>query len=170
MLWLAWLLSWTVRLPWNVRPAPTLVATSLKAGKKLRKIKSTYQKSMTISFRTVRTLFRWLYSYFLAVDANFRLKLKSRGITDPGVGSGWSYFVENQKYIEHVSQETSEEEVNPFVRPLINFAHFFSGCWLWFRFPCRQPGERQVLEGLRLVWCCRLRVCTAFSRSKEWGW
>ena len=54
----------------------------------------------------------WLYAVFLAIDAKFRMKLKSRGINDPEVGSGWSYFVENQKYIEHISQKTVEKEVS----------------------------------------------------------
>ncbi|KAF9782109.1 hypothetical protein BJ322DRAFT_1009547 [Thelephora terrestris] len=55
---------------------------------------------------------RWLYSLFLAVDANFRLKLKDRKIHDPEIGSGWAYFVENKKYIEHVSQITNSIEVS----------------------------------------------------------
>ena len=61
---------------------------------------------------------RWLYSLFLAVDANFRLKLKERGIEDPDIGSGWAYFVESRRYIEHlsqntdVSQKTSDVEVS----------------------------------------------------------
>ena len=54
---------------------------------------------------------RWLYSYFLAVDGNFRLKLKNRGIKDPELGSGWSYFVENSEYIQHISESTTDTEV-----------------------------------------------------------
>ena len=71
---------------------------------------------------------RWLYACFLAVDGNFRLKLKSRGINDPEIGSGWSYFVENKNYMQHISENTIETEVRPnfafrlqslhFVRPL----------------------------------------------------
>ena len=57
---------------------------------------------------------RWLYAAFLAVDANFRMKLKNRCINDPETGSGWTYFVENQRYTEHVSQKTHEKEVSPF--------------------------------------------------------
>ena len=56
--------------------------------------------------------YRWLYSLFLAVDANFRLKLKDRKIKDPEIGSGWAYFVENSQYIEHVSQKTNGVEVS----------------------------------------------------------
>jgi len=55
---------------------------------------------------------RWLYSCFLAVDANFRLKLKSRGINDPETGSGWSYFVESTQYSKHISEKTIETEVS----------------------------------------------------------
>ena len=57
---------------------------------------------------------RWLYSLFLAVDANFRLKLKDRKIKDPEVGSGWTYFVENGKYTKHVSQAVHDVEVSSF--------------------------------------------------------
>ena len=57
---------------------------------------------------------RWLYSLFLAVDANFRLKLKDRKIKDPEIGSGWAYFVENNQYIKHVSQKTEDVEVSNF--------------------------------------------------------
>ena len=53
-----------------------------------------------------------MYSCFLAVDANFRLKLKSRGICDPEIGSGWSYFVGNEQYNKHISQKTIETEVS----------------------------------------------------------
>ncbi|TDL16540.1 hypothetical protein BD410DRAFT_816721 [Rickenella mellea] len=42
----------------------------------------------------------WMYMLILAVDANFRLKLKDRGIKDPELGSGWAYFVETKKYQE----------------------------------------------------------------------
>lgn len=59
--------------------------------------------------------FRWIYAQFVAVDANFRLKLKNRGVDDPELGSGWSYFVENSKYTAHVSRKNlDEEEVSTF--------------------------------------------------------
>ena len=69
-------------------------------------------------------LSRWLYTCFLAVDANFRLKLKRRGIIDLEFGSGPSYFVENKRYIEHVSKyKAVETEVSPVRYPTIHFAH-----------------------------------------------
>ncbi|KAG2358630.1 hypothetical protein BDR07DRAFT_1452640 [Suillus spraguei] len=43
---------------------------------------------------------QWLYSLFLAIDANFRLKrrLVSNDIKDPGLSPGWGYFVEEGQY------------------------------------------------------------------------
>ncbi|KAG1854315.1 hypothetical protein C8R48DRAFT_609911, partial [Suillus tomentosus] len=43
---------------------------------------------------------RWLYSLFLAIDANFCLKcrLVSNEIKDPGLSPGWGYFVEEGQY------------------------------------------------------------------------
>ncbi|TFK59939.1 hypothetical protein BDN72DRAFT_780066 [Pluteus cervinus] len=48
---------------------------------------------------------QWLYRLFLAMDANFRLKRRDNKITedaDPSLGDGWSYFVENEPYMEHI--------------------------------------------------------------------
>jgi len=43
---------------------------------------------------------RWLYSGFIAIDANFRLKRKnvSNDATDPSLSHGWAYFVEDAEY------------------------------------------------------------------------
>ena len=51
-----------------------------------------------------------IYAQFIAIDANFRLKLKNRQISDPELGSGWSYFVENSAYARHVEKNIDEEE------------------------------------------------------------
>lgn len=42
-----------------------------------------------------RLFIRFLYSLFVAMDANFRLKRKniSSDAVDPGLSKGWSYFV-----------------------------------------------------------------------------
>jgi hypothetical protein len=53
-----------------------------------------------------------LYSLFIAIDANFRLKLKSRGIKDPELGSGLAYFVNNAKFEEHLGNQIDEENVS----------------------------------------------------------
>jgi hypothetical protein len=55
---------------------------------------------------------RWMYAQFIAVDANFKLKLKNRKINDPELGSGWSYFVENSAYTNHVADNTQDQEVD----------------------------------------------------------
>ena len=57
-------------------------------------------------------LFRWLYSLFLAMDANFRLKLKSRGIQDPELGSGLTYFVNNEKFDSHLQNHVGEDNAS----------------------------------------------------------
>ena len=55
---------------------------------------------------------RWLYSLFVAIDANFRLKLKTRGIKDPELGSGLAYFVNAAKFRAHLKSQVDEEEVS----------------------------------------------------------
>lgn len=56
-------------------------------------------------------MLRWLFALFIAVDANFRLKLKARGIRDPEIGSGWTYFVEQLEYEKHVRKHWDEKDV-----------------------------------------------------------
>ena len=74
------------------------------------------------------------------MDANFRLKLKRRGINDPEVGSGWSYFVESAAYGEHISRATVEKEVSLFELSFGHFPDVLQGCWLRFRFPRCKSG------------------------------
>ena len=66
---------------------------------------STLQRSMIVRCR-------WLYSLFIAMDANFRLKLKTRGIKDPELGSGLAYFVNAPKFEAHLKNHIEEEEVS----------------------------------------------------------
>ena len=63
------------------------------------------QHSMTIPRR-------WLHSLFVAIDANFRLKQKTRGIKDPELGSGLAYFVNTTKFEAHLKSHTEENEVS----------------------------------------------------------
>ena len=62
---------------------------------------------------------RWLYSLFIAMDANFRLKLKSRDIQDPELGSGLAYFVNNAKFEAHLKNHIGEDNasISPFCCP-----------------------------------------------------
>ena len=55
---------------------------------------------------------RWLYSLFVAIDANFRLKLKSRGIKDPELGPGLAYFVNTPKFEAHLKDHVGEDDVS----------------------------------------------------------
>lgn len=55
---------------------------------------------------------RWLYAQFIAVDANFKLRLKNRKINDPELGPGWSYFVEDSAYTHHVANKQYDKEVS----------------------------------------------------------
>ncbi|EIW81309.1 hypothetical protein CONPUDRAFT_55437, partial [Coniophora puteana RWD-64-598 SS2] len=57
---------------------------------------------------------RWLYSLFVAIDANFRLKRKdhSKTASDPPLGSGLSYFVKDgpyQDWLTSSAQDTQEK-------------------------------------------------------------
>ncbi|KAG1844382.1 hypothetical protein F4604DRAFT_1596194 [Suillus subluteus] len=55
---------------------------------------------------------RWLYSLFLAIDANFRLKRRfvSNNIKDPGLSRGWGYFVEEQQYKAYLHDHADEAQ------------------------------------------------------------
>lgn len=47
------------------------------------------------------------------MDANFRLKSKDRSIkTDPALGSGLAYYVEEEKYQEYISTCSDQTEVS----------------------------------------------------------
>jgi hypothetical protein len=54
---------------------------------------------------------RFLYTLFLAADANFKLKGKDRGINDPELAPGWASFVEERRYQEHIMQYVDQTEV-----------------------------------------------------------
>ena len=45
------------------------------------------------------------------MDANFRLKLKDRGIVDKVIAPGWAYFVREDAYLDVVKNARVEDEV-----------------------------------------------------------
>ncbi|KAJ6498612.1 hypothetical protein DFH09DRAFT_1336611 [Mycena vulgaris] len=55
---------------------------------------------------------RFLYSLFLAIDANFRMKRKqvSSEAADPGLNHGAAFFSEVKKYMSHVRKHWDEEQ------------------------------------------------------------
>ncbi|TFY54862.1 hypothetical protein EVG20_g9538 [Dentipellis fragilis] len=54
---------------------------------------------------------RFLYALLLAIDANFKLKLKSHGYLDLELAPGWSYFVPEGRYQKHLASNEDEEEM-----------------------------------------------------------
>ncbi|KDQ33848.1 hypothetical protein PLEOSDRAFT_1073975 [Pleurotus ostreatus PC15] len=54
----------------------------------------------------------WLYTLFLAIDANFKLKSKSRGLEDVELDPGWSYFVNDARYKAHLLKHSDQPEIN----------------------------------------------------------
>ncbi|KAF8170553.1 hypothetical protein BJ912DRAFT_933216 [Pholiota molesta] len=56
--------------------------------------------------------FQFLDTLFISIDANFRLKRKnvSSHDSDPGLSKGYSYFVEETRYREHLKNYISEKE------------------------------------------------------------
>lgn len=60
---------------------------------------------------TLLYLCRWLYTLFLAIDANFKLKSKSRQLNEFELGPGWSYFVASAPYQKHLASFVGEPEV-----------------------------------------------------------
>ena len=102
---------------------------------------------------------RWIYAQFIAIDANFKLKLKNRRINDPELGSGWSYFVENSAYTSHVAKNPHQEDVRisiPLTISLIRgyFLMPSLGYELRQRISRRQPSEFTWWKGLYCDRCC----------------
>ena len=54
---------------------------------------------------------RHYYSFKIAVDGNFKAKLKNRNLLAVPLQDGWSYFVPDGPYSEHVKKFGSEPEV-----------------------------------------------------------
>ncbi|KAI0055075.1 hypothetical protein BV25DRAFT_1816134 [Artomyces pyxidatus] len=55
---------------------------------------------------------RWKYALILAVDANFKLKLKKRkNAKDVQLCDGWAYFVADREYKAHLAVHTDEAEL-----------------------------------------------------------
>lgn len=48
---------------------------------------------------------------FLAVDANFKLKRKNRGIEDLELAPGWASFVEESRYQDYIKNYVDQPEV-----------------------------------------------------------
>ena len=62
-------------------------------------------------FNNLVLICRYIYTQFLAVDGNFKLRLKDRGIADPELAPGWAYFVEEEKYQAFLKDYVDQPEV-----------------------------------------------------------
>ena len=63
----------------------------------------------------------WLNTLYLSIDANFKLKQKERGFSDPPLSNGLAFMVQNGKLQEHLTQcETKKltSEARSFIYPL----------------------------------------------------
>lgn len=60
---------------------------------------------------TTHSLFRYLYTLFVAVDANFKLKGKDRKLDDVDFVPGTGIFVEDGAYQEHIKAYVEQPEV-----------------------------------------------------------
>ncbi|KAG9219942.1 hypothetical protein CCMSSC00406_0006855 [Pleurotus cornucopiae] len=54
----------------------------------------------------------WRYTLFLVIDANFKLKSKSRGLEDVELNPSWSYFVNDAGYKAHLLKHFDQLEIN----------------------------------------------------------
>ncbi|KAH6886031.1 hypothetical protein BKA70DRAFT_1465400 [Coprinopsis sp. MPI-PUGE-AT-0042] len=54
----------------------------------------------------------FIYTLFLAMDANFKLKGKDRKLTDLEMTPGWSYCVNEHKYQHHLLEFADEAEIS----------------------------------------------------------
>jgi Kyakuja-Dileera-Zisupton transposase len=62
----------------------------------------------SLEYTLKRQQSRWVYTLFLALDANFRLQREdvSSDKADPGLSKGYSYFVEETKYKAHLKEHS----------------------------------------------------------------
>jgi hypothetical protein len=137
-----------VRLPLNARPVPMTAATSQTIGVQRQ------QQSCT-SFRVVFKLVliqlyhSWLYTLYVAMDANFRLKLRDRQIkNDPELGPGWAYCVNEKSYQEEMEQYGDQTEV--FV--LYSILIIANNCYrLATASPTSMPSTTPIHDSLKTV-------------------
>jgi hypothetical protein len=62
---------------------------------------------------TLISYISWIYTLYLAMDANFRLKLRNRHIkNDPELGPGWAYCANEKHYQNEMDQYGDQTEVS----------------------------------------------------------
>ena len=97
-----------------------------------------------------------MYSLFVAIDANFRLKLKTRGIKDPELGTGLAYFVNVPKFEAHLKSHVEEGEVSVYNSFVVRRrTHTLKARDVWDRVPRGQPSKFEAVDGFHRVRCGR---------------
>jgi hypothetical protein len=101
-----------IECPACPRPGVNLPDDWGKAPPELRWVLINLHRPHLLTF----LLCRFLYILFLAFDACFRLKRRmvSSDLRDPGLGTGWAYFVENEPYRQYLLSVTDQKEVRAF--------------------------------------------------------
>ena len=80
---------------------------------------------------------------YLSMDANFKLKQKERGFSDPPLANGFAYLVSNKTLLEHLAQCDGSKALKDEVISLFNIHHLLfpdslQGCHVWLILPCDQ--------------------------------
>ena len=101
-----------IQLPVNLQLNALLVLTLTRISRRAG-IKAPQMFCMSIYFyeHTFYITFpSWLYTLFLMIDGNFKLKLKDKGISDAFLGSGWAYFVNNEKFQAYLQDHADDDQ------------------------------------------------------------
>ena len=64
---------------------------------------------LALTLPMLTAMSRWLYTLFIMVDANFKLKLKDKGIPDAHLGSGWAYFVKDDEFESYLQAHSGDQ-------------------------------------------------------------
>jgi CxC2 like cysteine cluster associated with KDZ transposases len=68
-------------------------------------------KQLILKLNDTNYTFRFLYILYIAVDANFKLKGKERGLKDVELMPGWAYFVREAEFQAHIANYIDQPEV-----------------------------------------------------------
>lgn len=96
--------------PWYAPHVLNLVGTCLPTGVRALRTNGMSCIAAMLDKYCTHIFDRWLYSLFLGIDANFRLKRKtvSNETADPSLCEGWAYFVKEEPFKEHLLQHVNQ--------------------------------------------------------------
>jgi len=92
----------------NVRPALIQKKIFLMDGKRLAHCCKWFFKYLEVS--NVRD--RFLYTLYIAIDGNFKLKGKQRHLKDVELMPGWGAYVPEEEYQSHIANNVDQPEVS----------------------------------------------------------